>query len=329
MKLAAVAASLAAAAFLGSGAGSKLNVDGNLTAVHAAESAACECDMPGTAPGAGLFARVRSFMLHALHRRPLCYEPAQEPITDSSFGWKGDPSGCHTGYYSTVTQKLQKCLPHDPEPAIYLVGDSHAWALQQAFKKAAGNMKVYHASWQKLNDHRQPTDVFKKALTSVVKNNDIIVFAHTSKGTYDEHARQLKAVVDVREGAKLLLIGDFPAPLPTDPGACFQHSQASNTLGQPTSGPFSCQMTKSAAEASRSAMATFAKSMAKGHPTKVFFFDAAGPLCPDGKCDLWVPGTSEPAYLDNFHLNAAGSSYLSSSLCNFFSANNFGGTGMH
>lgn len=240
---------------------------------------------------------------------PLCY-PAKSG-NDELFMWLPDPTGCHNpGAWPNVNDpKLAECLPRDRKQAIYLVGDSHAYVMQFTIRKATP-VPVHHASWPLDRAWNQPVDVMPKALSKVVKRNDIIAMITTDTSSYDDHIKALKAVAQMK-GAKLLILANYPW-LKQDPSLCFMKAEKSGNKGKATGCGQSYNMV-----ADRP-LAQMAERAAQQSPGVVFFFDPLPNLCKPGSfCDVWIPGTDRPAFMDAHHLNTVGREYLAQPMCRF------------
>eukprot|EP00930_Biecheleria_cincta_P073744 TRINITY_DN61035_c0_g1_i1.p1 TRINITY_DN61035_c0_g1~~TRINITY_DN61035_c0_g1_i1.p1 ORF type:complete len:319 (+),score=35.34 TRINITY_DN61035_c0_g1_i1:38-994(+) len=276
-----------------------------------AETPQCTCQMD-SGVGSSMFTYISSLFTSRSNSQASCL--SEDDITEElKFGWNApDNVGCHTGFYRKGNKMLQKCLPAKTNgPAMYLVGDSHAYVSQRGLKKAS-TIEVYHASWQCINDVHQHTDVFPDHLRQVTKANDIIVFVSMG-ASYKDHALKLIALAQEKK-LKLVLLGDYPT-LPQSPALCFHASKP----GADTN----CKVSKTAWETTspRKENKEFAQRAARENPGTVFFHDLAAAICPGTVCDMWVPGTKHPAYMDQYHINKAGSSYLSQSFCTFLNGN--------
>lgn len=246
----------------------------------------------------------------------MCFS-ADDIRSEMKFGWRPpDTMGCHTDLWDEgnplAFSRLQNCLPpHTNGPAVYLIGDSKASVILEGLKKAS-KMPVYYASWQCNNDAKQRTDVFINYLRNVVKANDIIAFI-SSSASYKAHAAKLVALAYEKQ-MKLVLLGDYPM-LKDEPGVCFQKSQpGAETICSVPKATWLNHVPKKDNDA-------FAKQEAAASPGMVFFHDMTDGICPTEKCDMWVPGTSHPAYMDKHHVNKLGSSYMAQSFCKFLSTN--------
>lgn len=270
------------------------------------QNSQCTCQID-SAGDTSSFAYIRSFLSRS-GSQPKCL--SEEDISDElRFGWHDpDSTHCHTRYYVKGDKNLAKCLPSKADgPAMYLVGDSHAFVAYHGLKKAS-TIDVHHASWQCGNDAHQDKDVFPDHLRQVTKANDIIVLLSMS-ASYKDHALKLIALAQEKQ-LKLVLLGDFP-PLATEPALCFHAAEP----GAATN----CKVTKAAWEGSspRKENIQFAQQKASEYSGTVFFHDLTPELCPGTTCDMWLPGSKHPAYMDQYHINKVGSAYLSQSWCSF------------
>lgn len=275
------------------------------------QNSQCTCQIDSTADTSS-FAYLRSFFSRS-HSQATCL--SEDDISDElRFGWHSpDSTGCHTGFYEKGNQNYQnlaRCLPSNANgPAMYLIGDSHAFVAYHGLKNAS-TIEVHHASWQCIADAQQATDVFPDHLRQVTKANDIILFLSTS-ASYKDHALKLIALAKEKQ-LKLVLLGDFPT-LATEPALCFH---AAEEPGAATN----CKVDKASWEGSspRKENIQFAKQQALvEHPGTVFYHDLTAEICPGEVCDMWLPGTKHPAYMDRHHINKVGSAFLSQSWCKF------------
>lgn len=275
----------------------------------------CKCELgPGAAatPSFASSAVEYIFPFFSSRRRDMCC--SEEEIHDEMrFGWHApDQTGCHTGFYEKghpdAQKLLEKCLPpYADGPAMYLIGDSHAFVVHHGLKKAS-SIPVYHASWQCWTDAKQRTDVFPEHLRSVVKEDDIIVFLSTSL-SYKAHVNKFLALAKEKQ-LKMILLGDYPV-LHNEPGLCYHKSKPGSLT--------MCSLLKSRWTNSviKKENNDFAKQAVAANPGMVFFHDLTDDMCPGTKCDMWIPGTAHPAYMDQHHINRAAGSYLAQSLCTF------------
>jgi len=256
---------------------------------------------------------------------PMCYSDHSEP-----FGFPGDPAKCFGEPRSSPDDPdLARCLPKEKGQAVYVIGDSFAWAIQFAFMKAT-SLPVHSASWPcnrevEVEGAINP-EVMPAALAKVIKPNDIVVFISNFWPSYSAHLNATKRVTSAH-GAKLVILGTWPI-LPTDPGICLAMAQRQKKMGQASK----CWQPK--AKADERAW-VFWKKAEMFLDENTFMLDLSSIMCtrsdqsgtrswgPDplnvqsGGCDMWIPGTKLPGYFDNAHVNHNMAHYMAKGICEF------------
>jgi len=196
--------------------------------------------------------------------------------------------------------------------AIYLIGDSHAAHLLHAFQKAS-NLPVFWMSWANTAHFQNPMQKLEPELKQVLSKDDIVVFNMFLQSAEEAqfYHKQLGALHHVTSavGAKIVLIGDTPMwPKP------IQECLLKVTPGQESPCATSQELLMSNQLARRI-------NMAWEPMPDIFFFDALEHYCKQGRCDIFIPGTSTTGFHDFFHMGSDGSRYLAPFVCDFLHRN--------
>eukprot|EP00930_Biecheleria_cincta_P058762 TRINITY_DN4455_c0_g1_i1.p1 TRINITY_DN4455_c0_g1~~TRINITY_DN4455_c0_g1_i1.p1 ORF type:complete len:289 (-),score=33.08 TRINITY_DN4455_c0_g1_i1:47-913(-) len=239
--------------------------------------------------------------------RAPCYEDRFQP-----FGWPGEAAACHTGDFpkSSDDPKLAECLPQEQGQAIYIIGDSFAWAIQGAFQHAT-NLPVHHASWTCTQDRQGEVnpDVGVGALAKVIKPNDIVVLVTSPDTGPSKHIDPVANMTHAK-GAKLLILGGWPV-LPQEASLCYM------SVGK-TAKPGDKSKCWQPYEQWEQAIAARTEQVSQKLDKDITTLDLASAMCSkDTGCDMWIPGTSLPAYLDIAHVNTPMNQYLAKYVCEY------------
>lgn len=261
----------------------------NLFASKTQAQGHCSCKVPGTAG-----------------TEAPCYGDKMQ-----AFGWTGDWSGCQGDFPgSSDDPRLAQCLPREQGQAVYILGDSFAWAIQSAFQHAT-SLPVHQASWTMVDEFQGKVnpDVGPGHLAKVIKPNDIVVHISAPQMGHTKHLDAIKNMTGAH-GAKLLILNGWPT-LPKEPAMCYMF--ASKT-GKPGEKSQCWQPYEQAALAGHSRTQQASQLLDKN----TFMLDLSSIMCnKDTGCDMWIPGTSLPAYMDISHVNEPMDQYLAKYVCEF------------
>jgi len=151
-------------------------------------------------------------------------------------------------------------------------------------------------------------EVMPSALAKVIKPNDIVVYISSAPELYSAHLHATKRVTS-SHGAKLLILGGWPV-LPMMPQVCLQKAELRQKLGQRSE----CWQAKAEADAQTSELRNQAKALLDENTVML---DLSSLICDSDGCDMWIPGTTLPGYLDRFHVNKPMAQYMARRLCEF------------
>jgi len=242
---------------------------------------------------------------------PLCYSDQIEPFGDNAPS--RDTEKCFGEPRSSPDDPdLARCLPKEQGQAVYVIGDSFAWAIQFAFIKAT-SLPVHSASWpcNKDAEGKVNPEVMPAALAKVIKPNDIVVFISNWPLSYSGHLNATKRVTSAH-GAKLVILGPWPV-LPTQPALCMNTAQLENKMGHGQASK--CWQPKAVADERASVLWKKAEMFLDENTSML---DLSSSMCdPSNGCDMWIPGTSLPAYFDIAHVNHNMAHYMAKGICEF------------
>eukprot|EP00439_Symbiodinium_sp_Y106_P046317 s315_g5.t3 len=237
---------------------------------------------------------------------PSCFTGT--PLSDADFH-PAVPWGHENclGVQLTEEEILSRCLTPQSQRthgrAIWLIGDSHSFALVPCITPSA-NAAGLNVLQQKRCDFEWSKVL--NALDEVVNPDDIVAFSacfycmQWCLPHYEELIIRLKAFTQVRN-ARLLVFKDVP--LLND-----------DSLNCANSDPWKqSQCSISAPQALADVEDT--KKMLSAYASSYDMIDLFSPMCANGICDIWVPGTSAVAYVDSHHLNMNGCLYLAPFIC--------------
>jgi len=195
--------------------------------------------------------------------------------------------------------------------AIYVIGDSHGAHLLSAFQYAS-KLPVFWLAWAK-GGWDDPIKKLEAPLRQVLSKDDVVVFNELVENDQEQQSyrQQVDALHKITSavGAKILFIGDTPK-WPQDPKICLMKM----TPGQESPCATSQELSMSR-QLSRKVIQEL-----KASPD-VFFFEAIEHYCKQGRCDIFIPGTSAIGFCDFDHMGKAGSAYLAPFLCDFLHRN--------
>lgn len=231
------------------------------------------------------------------------------------------------GGWASNLPVAKNCLTRkdSTQPAIFLLGDSHARSLKDGLEAS-----TYKEVLPAVGYGSADLDVLRdlvSILQEEVKEGDVIWWVMRMGGAaggpamsaadaaYFETGANLLYNTLVQSGkAKLVLVEDWPT---LGGRADVNRGEAStchmkHKMGQfPTPCSVNYETIKLGRERALSVINTMKKK------TGVFFFSAAELFCPQGLCDYNVPNRVASAYFDYGHLNPFGSRYLSPFICSF------------
>jgi len=242
---------------------------------------------------------------------PSCFTGT--PLSDADFH-PAVPWGHENclGVQLTEEEILSRCLTPQSQRthgrAIWLIGDSHSFALVPCITPSANaaGLNVYNYSWPAHHACDFEWSKVLNALDEVVNPDDIVAFSacfycmQWCLPHYEELIIRLKAFTQVRN-ARLLVFKDVP--LLND-----------DSLNCANSDPWKqSQCSISAPQALADVEDT--KKMLSAYASSYDMIDLFSPMCANGICDIWVPGTSAVAYVDSHHINMNGCLYLAPFIC--------------
>jgi len=247
-----------------------------------------------------------------------CYE--DRPIDQTTFAVQYESlAECFIGGGWTGREaEARKCLTRKEKgkSAIFLLGDSHARALQNGIA-AAIPREILPAMWYGTDGDR--LEQLWPALEGEVMDGDMVWYVvemqdDHRKDTYQSQLSKLHELTG-KKNATLMLVEDWPHLQNPGPGgagrqeAFFCHSH--HIVGKPTP----CAVRSSEMEERRASIISILQEMQTKEGVHVF--NTTTFLCPAGVCDYNIPNRHASAYFDAGHLNPFGSRYLAPFICGF------------
>jgi len=203
--------------------------------------------------------------------------------------------------------KISACLGAATGKAIYMIGDSHTHRLDMRLPDAIPTTTTYKYYGVTGGRPAPGTDnAIIPQLRNVLKSGDSILFArrHFPDGYGHQYAADLNRYLTLatETGASLSVLYDNHW-LPQTPQLCLLQQQ-------PCSTPKSTFL----AAPRRQVLDEFKAN----HPS-VHVFDVLSVLCPGATCNMYVPGTSTMAFIDQTHLSEWAVDYVVDHMCGFIS----------
>jgi len=207
---------------------------------------------------------------------------------------------------------LSRCLAplsgREAERAIWLTGDSHSFALVPCLQSSASRagIHVYNYSWPAHHVCDMDWDMVFDALDRVVKEDDVVAFAacfycmQWCLDHYEQLIMRLGAFTQSR-AARFILFRDVP----------LLNDASLNCANSDPWQKSKCSISTKQAEIDVKATT----DMLEQYASSFDLIDLFDPMCLDGTCDVWVPGTSAVAYVDEHHINMNGCNYLAPFIC--------------
>eukprot|EP00434_Breviolum_minutum_P019100 symbB.v1.2.016836.t2/scaffold1278.1/size127201/5 len=203
---------------------------------------------------------------------------------------------------------LSRCLTPERIRTIWVVGDSHSFALVPCITTTAEavGMPVHNYSWPAHHACDMDWSKLLNVLEARVNPGDIVAFAgcffcmRWCLSHFEELIQRLVAFVQKRS-AKLLVFKDVPI-LKYNSLNC-----AKSDPGEVTG----CSISKEQA----TAYVKDTNDMLSAYSADFGMIDLFTPMFMQGRSDIFVPGTSAVAWVDNTHINKNGCRYLAPFIC--------------
>lgn len=203
---------------------------------------------------------------------------------------------------------LSRCLTPERQRSIWVVGDSHSFALVPCITMTAEKvgMPVHNYSWPAHHACDTDWDKLLDVLEARVNSEDIVAFSacfycmQWCLPHFEELIQRLVAFVQSRS-AKLLVFKDVPL---------LNHNSVNCANSDP--GQFTgCSISKEQATVD----VKDTNDMLDAYSSDFGMIDLFSPMCMEGRCDIFVPGTSAVAWVDKTHINLNGCHYLAPFIC--------------
>jgi len=203
---------------------------------------------------------------------------------------------------------LSRCLTPERIRTIWVVGDSHSFALVPCITTTAEavGMPVHNYSWPAHHACDMDWSKLLNVLEARVNPGDIVAFAgcfycmQWCLSHFEELIQRLVAFVQTRS-AKLLVFKDVPL---------LNHNSLNCANSDP--GEFTgCSISKEQATVD----VKDTNDMLSAYSADFGMIDLFTPMFMQGRSDIFVPGTSAVAWVDKTHINMNGCRYLAPFIC--------------